>query len=130
VVSIRNEEMRGTAPDHLCRLPQILTTPQQTFTCFVFLDLVSAVQNRGLGCELFQNKMLVVTVSVSALVQLALVYVPFMQAIFQTDALPPRDLSVILGFAGVSMALHEGRRTFERRLNARESFASVTEEMA
>jgi hypothetical protein len=28
----------------------------------VFLDLVSAVQNRGLGCGLFQNRMLVLTV--------------------------------------------------------------------
>ncbi|KAJ6488267.1 Ca-transporting ATPase [Mycena vitilis] len=88
-----------------------------TFTCFVFLDLVSAVQNRGLGCGLVQNKMLVTTVSISAVSQLALVYVPFMQAIFQTAALDLGDLGVIIALAGTSFALHEGRRRYERQLN-------------
>lgn len=92
-------------------------TFSQTFTAFVFLDLVSAVQNRGIGCELLQNRMLVVTVSISAVSQLALVYVPFMQAIFQTASLDFSDLGVILGLAGVSFALHEGRRRYERKLN-------------
>jgi len=99
-----------------------------TFTCFVFLDLVSAVQNRGLGCGVVQNKMLVGTVSVSALTQLGLVYVPFMQRIFQTAELSLSDLSVILALAGLSMVLHEGRRNYERKLNAAESFASIKEE--
>ncbi|KAJ7798618.1 Ca-transporting ATPase [Mycena olivaceomarginata] len=88
-----------------------------TFTSFVCLDLVSAVQNRGIGCGLFQNKMLVTTVSISAITQLALVYVPFMQAIFQTAALDFGDLGVILALAGTSFALHEGRRRYERKLN-------------
>ncbi|KAJ7350798.1 Ca-transporting ATPase [Mycena albidolilacea] len=88
-----------------------------TFTAFVCLDLVSAVQNRGIGCGLFQNKMLVTTVSISAITQLALVYVPFMQAIFQTAALDFGDLGVILALAGTSFALHEGRRRYERKLN-------------
>ncbi|KAF5375534.1 hypothetical protein D9615_009193 [Tricholomella constricta] len=101
-----------------------------TFTCFVFLDLVSAVQNRGLGCGITQNKMLVGTVSVSALTQIALVYVPFMQRIFQTAALSLSDLSVILALVGLSMALHEARRAYERKLNAEESYASVMEELA
>lgn len=96
----------------------------------MFLDLVSAVQNRGLGCGLFQNKMLVVTVSISALTQLALVYVPFMQAIFQTAALSMKDMSVILGLAVTSMVLHEGRRYYERTINAEETYASVMEELA
>ena len=102
----------------------------QTFTCFVFLDLVSALQNRGLGCGITQNRMLLGTVSVSFFTQLALVYVPLMQAVFQTEALPANDLCLLLGLAGSSMALHEGRRRYERSLNATESWASATEEMA
>jgi Ca2+-transporting ATPase len=94
------------------------------------LDLVSAVQNRGLGCGLVQNKMLVGTVSVSLVTQLALVYVPFMQVIFQTAALKLSDLSVILGLAGTSFGLHEVRRGYERRLDAEDNFASVMEELA
>ncbi|KAG6918869.1 hypothetical protein DXG01_010933 [Tephrocybe rancida] len=111
--------------DNMSRREQTMT-----FTCFVFLDLVSAVQNRGLGCGLMQNKMLVGTVSVSALTQLALVYVPFMQKIFQTAALSLSDLSVILSLAALSLVLHEGRRTYERKLNAEESYTNVMEEMA
>ncbi|KAJ7174336.1 Ca-transporting ATPase [Mycena filopes] len=88
-----------------------------TFTMFVFLDLVSAVQNRGIGCGLFQNKMLITTVSISAVSQLGLVYVPFMQAIFQTAALDLGDLGIILGLAATSFVLHEARRGYERKLN-------------
>ncbi|KAF8963625.1 Ca-transporting ATPase [Flammula alnicola] len=101
-----------------------------TFTAFVVLDLVSAIQNRGLGCALTQNKMLITTVSISFLTQLALVYVGFMQAIFQTAALGGRDMGIILGLAAVSFALHEGRRWYERRIDADETYASVMEELA
>ncbi|KAG6828276.1 hypothetical protein H0H92_008547 [Tricholoma furcatifolium] len=111
--------------DHMSRREQTMT-----FTCFVFLDLVSAVQNRGLGCGLFQNKMLVSTVSVSALTQLGLVYVPFMQRIFQTAALSLSDMSVIFSLAALSLVLHEGRRSYERKLNAEESYTTVMEEIA
>jgi Ca2+-transporting ATPase len=74
--------------------------------------------------------MLVTTVSVSFLVQLALVYIPFMQAIFQTDTIGSRDLSTILLVAATSFVLHEGRRHFERAAQADETYASVVEEMA
>lgn len=77
-----------------------------------------------------QNKMLVTTVSISFLVQLALIYVPFMQAIFQTDALRWEDILTILLIAATSFALHEGRRYFERRVQSDEAYANVVEEMA
>ncbi|KAJ4471541.1 Ca-transporting ATPase [Lentinula aciculospora] len=103
-----------------------------TFTSFVFLDLVSAVQNRGINCGLTQNKMLLTTVSISAVTQLALIYVPFMQRIFQTDALSSRDLSVLLMLAATSATLHELRRGWERRSTAAggsddESWAAVVQ---
>ncbi|EJT97022.1 calcium-transporting P [Dacryopinax primogenitus] len=88
-----------------------------TFTSFVFLDLVSAIQNRGLNCGLTQNKMLLTTVSISFLVQLTLIYVPVMQAIFQTESLPNRDMLTLFALAGTSFAVHEVRRRYERRLN-------------
>ncbi|KAL0057833.1 High affinity Ca2+/Mn2+ P-type ATPase-like protein [Marasmius tenuissimus] len=85
-----------------------------TFTCFVFLDLVSAIQNRGINCGLTENRMLVTTVSISAITQFGLVYVPFLQSIFQTAALSFKDLSVLLFLAGTSFTLHEMRRRWER----------------
>ncbi|KAG7093836.1 hypothetical protein E1B28_007475 [Marasmius oreades] len=85
-----------------------------TFTCFVFLDLVSAIQNRGINCGLTDNRMLMATVSISAITQLGLVYVPLMQSVFQTAALSLQDLSVLFVLAGMSFALHEIRRRWER----------------
>ncbi|KAF8736930.1 hypothetical protein AX14_013742 [Amanita brunnescens Koide BX004] len=96
-----------------------------TFTCFVFLDLVSAVQNRGLGCGLFENRMLVVTVSISAITQLCLVYVSFMQAVFQTEALSVYDLGILVGLAGTSMVVHELRRKYERQIAAEENLGGL-----
>ncbi|KDQ20251.1 hypothetical protein BOTBODRAFT_51572 [Botryobasidium botryosum FD-172 SS1] len=89
-----------------------------TFTCFVFLDLASALQNRGLGCGLFQNRMLITTVSVSFIVQLALIYVPAMQTVFQTEALSSHDLMTLLLLGATSMGLHEVRRRYERAKSA------------
>ncbi|KAH7102158.1 calcium-transporting ATPase [Auriculariales sp. MPI-PUGE-AT-0066] len=89
-----------------------------TFTTFVFLDLVSALQNRGLGCGMLQNRMLLITVSTSFCAQLALIYVPFMQAVFQTEALALQDLLHLLALAATSFSLHELRRRYERRLDA------------
>ena len=127
-VSTRTDNGESVIVSDSCRSVKFFC--RQTFTAFVFLDLVSAVQSRGLGCGLTQNRMLVLTVSVSFLAQIALVYVPFMQAVFQTEALELRDLLIILGLAGTSMVLHEIRRTFERKVNAGDTYTSVMEEMA
>ncbi|KWU46938.1 calcium-transporting P [Rhodotorula sp. JG-1b] len=99
-----------------------------TFTSFVFLDLASALQNRGLNVPLFSgapNKMLLLAVSVSFLVQLSFIYIPFLQSIFQTQALSFRDLSVLLLLAGASMTIHEWRRRFERKQLVEEAWSSA-----
>jgi Ca2+-transporting ATPase len=62
--------------------------------------------------------MLFLTCGVSFIAQLALVYIPLMQGIFKTEALGMRDFLTVLGFGLVSMTLHEGRRMYERKLNA------------
>lgn len=74
--------------------------------------------------------MLITTVSVSFIVQLTLIYVPFMQSIFQTAALDFDDLTTLLALAGISMGLHEGRRRYERSLNNDLTYAHMAEEMA
>jgi Ca2+-transporting ATPase len=113
----------------LCPLEREFTLPLQTFTCFVFLDLVSAIQSRALGCAITQNKMLVSAVSVSFIVQLGLVYVPLMQRIFQTAALDSEDLLLLLFLAGISFTLHEVRRSYERGLNAAATSMNLIEDM-
>ncbi|KAH8827830.1 Ca-transporting ATPase [Flagelloscypha sp. PMI_526] len=86
-----------------------------TFTAFVFLDLTSAIQNRSLATGLTQNKMLIVTVGISAITQFTLIYVPFMQSIFQTAPLGQIDMALILLLVACSFTLHQLRRTWERR---------------
>lgn len=68
------------------------------------------------------------TVSVSFVVQLSLIYVPLMQSIFQTATLDFGDLLLLLILAGISFTLHEVRRSFERRLNAAVTSSSAMEE--
>ena len=45
------------------------------------------------------NKALLGAVSLTVALQLALLYVPFLQAIFKTTALPTRDLASILALS-------------------------------
>lgn len=92
-----------------------------TFTCFVFLDLVSAVQNRGLHTGLTANRMLGLTVSVSLLAQLGMVYLPPLQGVFQTTGLAMGDLVFLGGIAAVSFGLHQVRRIWERRVGEEET---------
>ena len=61
-----------------------------------------------------------ITVGVSFVVHLALVYVPFLQAVFQTEALAVQDLGTLLMLAATAFTLHEARRRYERHLNADE----------
>jgi Ca2+-transporting ATPase len=75
--------------------------------------------------------MLMTTVGISALTQLALVYVPFLQAVFQTEALGRRDMGVIMSIAGSSFGLHEVRRRWERSEEDKGGYESVAmEELA
>ncbi|TKY88783.1 hypothetical protein EX895_002414 [Sporisorium graminicola] len=87
-----------------------------TFTCFVFLDLVSAVQNRGLYTPIAANRMLGLTVGISLLAQMGMVYFPPLQGVFQTTGLALADLGFLAVIAGVSFGFHEVRRTWERRV--------------
>ena len=69
--------------------------------------------------------MLLLAVGVSFVVQLSLVYVPFLQSVFQTQALSGRDLGVLLLLGGCSMAVHEWRRRYERRTLVEEAWTNA-----
>lgn len=88
----------------------------------MFLDLISALQNRGLSTPILTNRILLLTLSCSFLAQLGLIYLAPLQQIFQTEALVARDFGVVCALAGVSFVAHEGRRRWERALE-RESMA-------
>ncbi|ORY80287.1 hypothetical protein BCR35DRAFT_304486 [Leucosporidium creatinivorum] len=99
-----------------------------TFTSFVFLDLVSALQARGLNVPLITgapNKMLLLTVSVSFLAQLSLIYFPFLQSVFHTESLSLRDLTVLILLGAGSYSAHEVRRRWERRTMLEEMWSEA-----
>ena len=74
--------------------------------------------------------MLLSTVSISLLVQFTLVYVPFMQAIFQTEALSGHDLTTLLLLAATTFVLHECRRRYERSVDVDTTYSIVVQELA
>lgn len=85
-----------------------------TFSCFVFLALVSALQNRGLHTGLLENHTLLLTLAGSAALQMLIMYVPLLQRIFQTVALGRKDLVYLAGCSVVAFGLQELRRIYER----------------
>lgn len=91
-----------------------------TFTCFVFLDLVSVVQNRGPLTGITENLMLLWTVGASFGAQMLIVYFPLLQDVFLTQALALNDLLFLLVLAAVTFGLHEARRVYERAEIAQE----------
>ncbi|KAH9050876.1 hypothetical protein EDB83DRAFT_2522331 [Lactarius deliciosus] len=81
---------------HLDRLAH--STPRQTFSCFVFLDLISAVQNR-VWLRLDAEPDARPWRSRSCRSSGSYAY-PFMQAIFRTSALPLDDLLLLFALTG------------------------------
>ncbi|KAI3492975.1 hypothetical protein L1887_42350 [Cichorium endivia] len=78
--------------------------------------------NRGLHTPLTANRMLGITVSISLVAQMAMVYFPPLQGVFQTTgALVWRDLAFLVAIAAVSFGMHEARRTYERRIAQEET---------
>ena len=99
-------------------------------TYFVVLDLVSMIEDCGLGCSLVQNRMLIVTVAISFMLRLGLIYILFMQAIFLTEAVPLDDLLLLIPLSGSFFAQHESRTRYKHALNQSGTYAAVTEELS
>ncbi|NWX86165.1 AT2C2 ATPase, partial [Nothoprocta pentlandii] len=79
-------------------------TTTMTFTCFVFFDLFNALTCRSqtkLISEIgfFRNRMFLYSVLGSVLGQLAVIYIPPLQKIFQTENLGVLDLLFLTGLA-------------------------------
>ncbi|NXM69978.1 AT2C2 ATPase, partial [Serilophus lunatus] len=79
-------------------------TTTMTFTCFVFFDLFNALTCRSqtkliLEIGFFRNRMFLYSVLGSFLGQLAVIYIPPLQKIFQTENLGVLDLLFLTGLA-------------------------------
>jgi len=73
-------------------------------------------ERRSLFClGLFSNKPLLGAVALSIVLQLALVYTPFAQRIFQTVALPLADLGLSVAASSIIFCAVETEKLFARR---------------
>ncbi|KAL2358592.1 calcium-transporting P-type ATPase-like protein [Cryomyces antarcticus] len=93
-----------------------------TFTCFVLFDMFNALTCRSEGKSvlrgeigLVSNKMFNYAVSGSLLGQLAVIYLPFLQSIFQTEALSVWDLARLVVVASTVFWADEARKFLVRR---------------
>ncbi|XP_055992123.1 calcium-transporting ATPase type 2C member 2 [Sorex fumeus] len=94
-------------------------TTTMTFTCFVFFDLFNALTCRSqtqliveLGC--LRNRMFLFSVLGSVLGQLAVIYVPPLQRVFQTENLGVLDLLLLTGLASSVFIVSELVKVCER----------------
>jgi P-type Ca2+ transporter type 2C len=68
---------------------------------------------------LIANKPLLAAVSLTLVLQLALVYVPFLQVFFKTNPLPLLDLALTMALSAVVFAAVEAEKFFARRKQPR-----------
>ena len=93
-----------------------------TFTTFVFFDMFNALTCRSESksilrgeIKLFGNQMFNYAVAGSLIGQACVVYLPFLQRIFQTEALGFWDLVLMAGIASSVFWVDEGRKFLAAR---------------
>jgi Ca2+-transporting ATPase len=91
-----------------------------SFTCFVLFDMFNALSCRSSTKSVFEigffsNKMFNIAVGLSLLGQLAVIYVPFLQAIFQTEALYLSDLLGLICLTSSVWLIDEVRKYYKRK---------------
>jgi P-type Ca2+ transporter type 2C len=97
-----------------------------TFTCFVLFDMFSALNCRSESKSilrgevgLFSNTMFNWAVSLSLLGQLLVVYLPWLQDVFQTEALGFLDLLGLVTLASTVFWVDEVRKWYKSRSRRR-----------
>jgi len=90
------------------------------FTLFVIYQLVNVLNSRSFDqsifkLKFFENKNLLLAITVSFVLQIAVVNVPFLQGFFHTVSLSLRDWLIIVPSAFSILAVDEIRKYFVRR---------------
>jgi len=100
------------------------------FTVLAFLQLSHAIVVRSERESIFKlgfgtNRPLLIVVIVTALIQLALIYVPMLQPIFETTALSATELAIVLLVTPIPFIAVEIEKWFTRRRDARSEAAAA-----
>lgn len=91
-----------------------------SFTTFVFFQMFNALNCRSDTKSVTQigfmrNKFFVVAIGLSALMQLAAIYVPLLQMLFETVAITPHDILYSVSVASSVLIFEEVRKLYIRR---------------
>ncbi|CAG8489855.1 15295_t:CDS:10, partial [Racocetra persica] len=91
-----------------------------TFTCFVFFDMFNALSCRSekksiFKLGIFSNKMFNLAVAFSLLGQLLVIYLPFFQAVFQTEPLGLDDIFGLLVITSSVFWIDEFRKHYHNQ---------------
>lgn len=91
-----------------------------SFTCFVLFDMFNALSCRSSTKSVFEigfftNKMFNLAVGLSLLGQVLVIYVPFFQRVFQTEALYFSDLVFLVCLTSTVWLADEARKYFRRK---------------
>ncbi|KAL8739436.1 MAG: hypothetical protein Q9190_007763, partial [Brigantiaea leucoxantha] len=104
-----------------------------TFTCFVFFDMFNALTCRSEGksvlrgeLKLAGNRMFNFAVGGSLLGQMAVIYLPFLRRIFQTEGLSIQDLLLLAVIASSVFWVDEGRKYIRGRNRMRKSLGGYS----
>lgn len=104
-----------------------------TFTCFVFFDMFNALTCRSESKSILRgeialtgNRIFNLAISGSLLGQMAVIYVPFFQRIFQTESLGLRDLAALTGIASAVFWADEVRKYVKARNRGRRGLGNYS----
>ncbi|KAL8812572.1 MAG: hypothetical protein Q9223_000982 [Gallowayella weberi] len=104
-----------------------------TFTCFVFFDMFNALTCRSESKSVLRgelrvagNRMFNLAVGGSLLGQMAVVYLPFLQRIFQTEGLAGKDLLLLLAIASTVFWVDEARKYLRAEKLGRRSLGAYS----
>lgn len=105
-----------------------------TFTCFVLFDMFNALSCRSESKSvlrgevgLFSNTLFNWAVSLSLLGQLMVVYLPWLQEVFQTEALGVWDLAGLVAVASLVFWVDEGRKWYRYRYKGKRSLGGYSQ---
>lgn len=120
-----SEDAETAATDPTHKISARIVTARDTtmtFTTFVLFDMFNALTCRSesksvlLGdLKLFSNKMFNYAVAGSLFGQLCVIYLPFLQRVFQTEALGLWDLIHMIGLASAVFWVDEARKIWAKK---------------
>ena len=104
-----------------------------TFTCFVFFDMFNALTCRSESKSILRgqigiadNRLFSLAVGGSLLGQMAVIYLPFFQRIFQTEGLYLADLGLLICIASTVFWVDEGRKYIRARNRRRRGIGTYS----